>query len=60
MFKKKTTQKQILKAKVSFNDAILDDRLFEFTKKIQKISKNEDSASLLARQLSKLIKANKY
>ncbi|MBZ7935569.1 MULTISPECIES: molybdenum cofactor biosynthesis protein [Campylobacter] len=58
MFKKKIPQKQDLKNKVSFNDAILDDRLFNFTRKIQKISKDEASASLLARQLSRLIKAN--
>ncbi|MBZ7939563.1 MULTISPECIES: molybdenum cofactor biosynthesis protein [Campylobacter] len=58
MFKTKISQKQDLKNKISFNDAILDDRLFNFTRKIQKISKDEASASLLARQLSRLIKAN--
>lgn len=58
MFKTKIFQKQDLKNKISFNDVILDDRLFNFTRKIQKISKDEASASLLARQLSRLIKAN--
>ncbi|MBK2000898.1 molybdenum cofactor biosynthesis protein [Campylobacter sp. 2018MI35] len=58
MFNKKAPQKQNLKNKISFNDVILDDRLFDFTRKIQKISKDEASVSLLARQLSKLIKAN--
>ncbi|MBZ7937565.1 molybdenum cofactor biosynthesis protein [Campylobacter molothri] len=58
MFNKKAPQKQNLKNKIPFNDVILDDRLFDFTRKIQKISKDEASVSLLARQLSKLIKAN--
>ncbi|EDD0629596.1 molybdenum cofactor biosynthesis protein [Campylobacter coli] len=59
-FKKKITQKQNTRAKISINDAVLDDRLYEFKNKIQKISKDEASASLLARQLSRLIKANKF
>lgn len=57
-FKKKTLQKE--KHKISVNDVILDDRLYEFKNKVQKISKNEASVSLLARQLSRLIKANKF
>lgn len=57
-FKKKTLQKE--KPKISVNDVILDDRLYEFKNKVQKISKNEASVSLLARQLSRLIKANKF
>ncbi|EAI4692456.1 molybdenum cofactor biosynthesis protein [Campylobacter coli] len=59
-FKKKITQKQNTRAKISINDAVLDDRLYKFRNKIQKISKDEASASLLARQLSRLIKANKF
>lgn len=57
-FKKKTLQKE--KPKISVNDVILDDRLYEFKNKVQKISKDEASVSLLARQLSRLIKANKF
>ncbi|HEB7589305.1 TPA: molybdenum cofactor biosynthesis protein [Campylobacter coli] len=59
-FKKKITQKQNTRAKISINDAVLGDRLYKFKNKIQKISKDEASASLLARQLSRLIKANKF
>ncbi|EDO8855911.1 molybdenum cofactor biosynthesis protein [Campylobacter coli] len=59
-FKKKITQKQNTRAKISINDAVLDDRLYKFKNKIQKISKDEASASLLARQLRRLIKANKF
>ncbi|EAH8750681.1 TPA: molybdenum cofactor biosynthesis protein [Campylobacter coli] len=59
-FKKKITQKQNTRAKISINDAVLDDRLYKFKNKIQKISKDEASASLLARQLSRLIRANKF
>ncbi|EAK8023462.1 molybdenum cofactor biosynthesis protein [Campylobacter coli] len=59
-FKKKITQKQNTRAKISINDAVLDDRLYKFKNKIQKISKDEASVSLLARQLSRLIKANKF
>ncbi|HDZ5112213.1 TPA: molybdenum cofactor biosynthesis protein [Campylobacter jejuni] len=58
--KKKILQKQKEKPKISTNDAILDDRLYEFKNKVQKISKDEVSVSLLARQLSRLIKANKF
>lgn len=57
-FKKKTLQKE--KPKISVNDVILDDRLYKFKNKVQKISKDEASVSLLARQLSRLIKANKF
>ncbi|EAI2414094.1 molybdenum cofactor biosynthesis protein [Campylobacter coli] len=59
-FKKKITQKQNTRAKISINDAVLDDRLYKFKNKIQKISKDEASASLLARQLSRLVRANKF
>lgn len=59
-FKKKVSQKQNARPKILINDAILDDRLYKFKNKIQKISKDEASVSLLARQLSRLIKANKF
>ncbi|EBD1720731.1 TPA: molybdenum cofactor biosynthesis protein [Campylobacter coli] len=59
-FKKKVSQKQNIRPKIPINDAILDDRLYKFKNKIQKISKDEASVSLLARQLSRLIKANKF
>lgn len=59
-FKKKITQKQNTRAKISINDVILDDRLCKFKNKVQKISKDEASASLLARQLSRLVRANKF
>ncbi|HEC1743738.1 TPA: molybdenum cofactor biosynthesis protein [Campylobacter coli] len=59
-FKKKVSQKQNARPKIPINDAILDDRLYKFKNKIQKISKDEASISLLARQLSRLIKANKF
>ncbi|EAH5483755.1 molybdenum cofactor biosynthesis protein [Campylobacter coli] len=59
-FKKKVSQKQNTRPKIPINDAILDDRLYKFKNKIQKISKDEASVSLLARQLSRLIKANKF
>lgn len=44
----------------SSNEDFLDNRLYEFSKKIKKLSKDEASASLLARQLSRLIKAEKF
>ncbi|HEB9332633.1 TPA: molybdenum cofactor biosynthesis protein [Campylobacter coli] len=59
-FKKKVSQMQNIRPKIQINDAILDDRLYKFKNKIQKISKDEASVSLLARQLSRLIKANKF
>ncbi|EAJ6871612.1 molybdenum cofactor biosynthesis protein [Campylobacter coli] len=59
-FKKKVSQKQNIRPKIQINDATLDDRLYKFKNKIQKISKDEASVSLLARQLSRLIKANKF
>ncbi|EAL4112039.1 molybdenum cofactor biosynthesis protein, partial [Campylobacter jejuni] len=55
-FKKKISQKQKEKPKI----LILDDRLCKFKNKVQKISKDEASASLLARQLSRLVRANKF
>ncbi len=59
-FKKKISQKQKEKPKIPINDVILDDRLCQFKNKVQKISKDEASASLLARQLSRLVRANKF
>ncbi|EGA4087287.1 molybdenum cofactor biosynthesis protein [Campylobacter jejuni] len=58
--KKKISQKQKEKPKIPINDVILDDRLYKFKNKIQKISKDEASVSLLARQLSRLVRANKF
>ncbi len=55
-FRKKITQKQNTASKVRSNDVILDDRLYEFTKKVKKMSKDEVLVNLLARQLSRLIK----
>ncbi|ENG9894880.1 molybdenum cofactor biosynthesis protein [Campylobacter jejuni] len=60
VFKKKISQKQKEKPKIPINDVILDDRLYKFKNKIQKISKDEASVSLLARQLSRLVRANKF
>ncbi|WP_019260301.1 hypothetical protein [Campylobacter jejuni] len=57
-FKKKISQKQKEKPKILI--LILDDRLCKFKNKVQKISKDEASASLLARQLSRLVRANKF
>lgn len=48
-FKKKISQKQKEKPKIPINDAILDDRPYRFKNKVQKISKDEALASLLAR-----------
>ncbi|MFQ6341644.1 molybdenum cofactor biosynthesis protein [Campylobacter sp. VTCC 70190] len=57
-FKKKILQKE--KAKNLVDDVNLDDRLYKFKNKVQKISKDEASVSLLARHLSRLIKAYKF
>jgi len=35
-------------------------RLLNFNKKIKKLTQNTDTAKLLAKQLSRLIKANKF
>ena len=59
MFKKSNTKPSIKREKVNINDYILDDRLYEFTKKIKEIAKDKDKASILAKQFSELIKADK-
>lgn len=42
------------------NENFLDDRLYEFSKKLRKLTQDEASASLLARQLSRLVKSDKF
>lgn len=59
-FKKKVEKKKEVKNKISVEDPILNDRLYDFTNKVRKISENKDFAGLLARQLSRLIKAEKF
>lgn len=54
---KKTIQTKQVKYKQS---DILDDRLYEFKKKMQELAKDEASASILARKLSNLFKAHKF
>ena len=46
-------------SKINPNDYILDDRLYNFTKKLRDIAKDKDKSALLARQLTRLIKADK-
>lgn len=71
-FKKKTEVKKQAKtsSKLSttptkekpklLNENFLDDRLYEFSKKLRKLTQDEASASLLARQLSRLVKSDKF
>ncbi len=47
------------KAKL-LNEDLLDNRLYEFTHKIKNFTKDDANATLLARQLSRLIKAYKF
>ncbi|HEG2606020.1 molybdenum cofactor biosynthesis protein [Campylobacter sp. W0066.1] len=58
-FKKKTTQKQIKQNNTSNNDFAQEKRLYEFRENMKKLSKDENSAKLLARQLSRLIQKSK-
>ncbi|EGK8097428.1 molybdenum cofactor biosynthesis protein [Campylobacter lari] len=64
-FKKKTTQKQVNQSNTSKqnntsnNDFAQEKRLYEFRKNMKKLSKDENSAKLLARQLSRLIQKSK-
>lgn len=51
--------KQTKQVKYKQSD-ILDDRLYEFKKKMQELAKDEASASILARKLSNLFKAHKF
>ena len=46
-------------SKINPNDYILDDRLYNFTKMLRDIAKDKDKSALLARQLTRLIKADK-
>lgn len=68
-FKKKTqakSQKEIspktpTKEKPKpLSEEFLDDRLYQFSRKIKKLSKDEASAILLARHLSRLVKADSF
>ncbi|AJC84627.1 hypothetical protein [Campylobacter peloridis] len=65
-FKKKNTQKTTkqnnnLKQNdfIKNNDITQEKRLFEFKENIKKLSKNENSAIILAKQLSRLIQKSK-
>ncbi|MCV3393965.1 molybdenum cofactor biosynthesis protein [Campylobacter sp. CNRCH_2013_0671h] len=64
-FKKKTAQKQIKQNNISKQDNTLNNdftqekRLYEFRENMKKLSKNENSAKLLAKQLSRLIQKSK-
>lgn len=60
MFSKK--KESIIKTnttKINTNDYILDDRLYNFTKKIRDIAKDKDKSAILANQITRLIKADK-
>ncbi|EAJ0360355.1 molybdenum cofactor biosynthesis protein [Campylobacter lari] len=64
-FKKKTAQKQANQSNISKqnntsnNDFTQEKRLYEFRENMKKLSKDENSAKLLARQLSRLIQKSK-
>ncbi|MFG5140275.1 molybdenum cofactor biosynthesis protein [Campylobacter lari] len=64
-FKKKTAQKQVKQNNISKQDNTLNNnfaqekRLYEFRENMKKLSKNENSAKLLAKQLSRLIQKSK-
>ncbi|WP_257937596.1 molybdenum cofactor biosynthesis protein [Campylobacter lari] len=64
-FKKKTVQKQVnqnnasKQNNTSNNDFAQEKRLYEFRENMKKLSKDENSAKLLARQLSRLILKSK-
>lgn len=64
-FKKKTAQKQVNQNNISKqnntsnNDFAQEKRLYEFRENMKKLSKDENSAKLLARQLSRLIQKSK-
>ncbi|EAI8628675.1 molybdenum cofactor biosynthesis protein [Campylobacter lari] len=64
-FKKKTVQKQVKQNNISKQDNTLNNdfaqekRLYEFRENMKKLSKNENSAKLLAKQLSRLIQKSK-
>ncbi|EAI3905647.1 MULTISPECIES: molybdenum cofactor biosynthesis protein [Campylobacter] len=64
-FKKKTAQKQVKQNNISKQDNTLNNdfaqekRLYEFRENMKKLSKDENSAKLLAKQLSRLIQKSK-
>ncbi|MCV3377099.1 molybdenum cofactor biosynthesis protein [Campylobacter sp. IFREMER_LSEM_CL2194] len=64
-FKKKTIQKQVNQNNISKQDNTLNNdfaqekRLYEFRENMKKLSKDENSAKLLAKQLSRLILKSK-
>ncbi|BEK14059.1 molybdenum cofactor biosynthesis protein [Campylobacter lari] len=64
-FKKKTAQKQSNQSNnskqnnTSNNDFAQEKRLYEFRENMKKLSKDENSAKLLAKQLSRLIQKSK-
>ncbi|EGH4467275.1 molybdenum cofactor biosynthesis protein [Campylobacter lari] len=64
-FKKKTVQKQVnqnntsKQNNTSNNDFAQEKRLYEFRENMKKLSKDENSAKLLAKQLSRLIQKSK-
>ncbi|TQR60345.1 molybdenum cofactor biosynthesis protein [Campylobacter troglodytis] len=57
--KKKKEPLKIPPKKIDPNDYILDDRLYGFTQKIREMAKDKDKLALLAKQLTRLIKADK-
>lgn len=59
MFKKKIVQKPAKQNNTLNNDFAQEKRLYEFRENMKKLSKDENSAKLLARQLSKLIQKSK-
>ncbi|XMD72843.1 hypothetical protein UPTC15744_00825 [Campylobacter lari] len=52
-------QKQVKQNNISNNDFAQEKRLYEFKENMKKLSKDENSAKLLARQLSRLIQKSK-
>ncbi|AJD01689.1 molybdenum cofactor biosynthesis protein [Campylobacter lari] len=64
-FKKKIVQKQVnqnntsKQNNTSNNDFAQEKRLYEFRENMKKLSKDENSAKLLAKQLSRLIQKSK-
>ncbi|MCR8685723.1 molybdenum cofactor biosynthesis protein [Campylobacter sp. 1569] len=63
-FKKKIVQKQVKQNNTSkqdntSNDFTQEKRLYEFRENMKKLSKDENSAKFLARQLSRLIQKSK-
>ncbi|MCX2682737.1 hypothetical protein OQH60_02490 [Campylobacter sp. MIT 21-1685] len=57
--KKKPKKEQQIKTFDLSQKTLKDPRLQEFAKKMQKLSSNQEQATLIAQHLSRLIKANK-